>query len=346
MRRTPQVLSAAVVTALAMTAAANAAVFPELEPNDSKAAANVVAGIVAGDSITGNSVSATLTGLDYFDLRVGAAPLGIYRHRLVITSQIAGHTGTIRGLGQVAAPADTSPGVPWDGVVGAANATDSTIQTSSTATTPARMNQWYGFGKQERLYYRVTGVAATTADYTATMETVAVTPTNVGVYQTGLITIDTIGEGHTSDTDMWVYDANFNAMRGYGNDDESSLAGTPGGSSTLQSWLPRNYAPGTYYLAMSTFQMALNEGSPSDDDFRTGSLMDFANNVVNSSTTTNVNTTFTIADSLGTTLQVPNTRAGAYDVNWFTFTVVDVPEPTSLALVGMAVPMLLRRRKA
>jgi hypothetical protein len=349
MKRSSLVLqAAAAAVVLGMGTSAMAVNFPELEPNDTKAAANIVPGIVAGDTITGNSTGTSTTvpgaaSADYYDLRVGALPAGIYRHRLVLTSNTLGQTGTLRGLGQVAAPADTSPGIPWDGVVGAANATDTTVQTSSTVTTPPRYNQWYGFGKQERLYYRVTGAATTTADYVATMETVPVVPVPIGAYVPGLITINSAGQGHSSDTDLWVYDSNFNAIAGYGNDDESTLAGSPAGGTTLQSWLPRNYAPGTYYIAMSTFQTSPNTPSPSDDDFRTGTLMDFPDSINNSSTTTNVNLTFTIADSGGTSLQVPNTKVGAFDINWFVFTVV--PEPTSIAMLGLAVPMLLRRRK-
>jgi len=342
-RRTFRALSVAAVVALGAAQVASAAVFPETEPNDSKATANVVGPMVAGDSIVGNSISAATTGLDYFDLTLAPLPAGIYQHRLVITSQIAGHTGTIRGLNQVAAPADTLAGTPWDGVVGTPGTTDTTIQTSSATSTPPRFNQFYGFGRAGRMYYRVTGVAATTADYTATLETAPVVPTPVGTYVPGQISITTFNQGHTTDTDMWVFDSNFNAIRGYGNDDESVLGGTPGTGASLQSWLARDYAPGTYYIALSNFQMAVNEPSPSDDDFRTGSLMDFRDVVANSNTTVNLNMQFTITDSAGTTLAVPNTKLGAFDVNWFTFTVVPEPGTVGLALLGL--PVLMRRRR-
>ena len=54
------------------------------------------------------------------------------------------------------------------GVIGT---TDTTVQTS--VTTPSRFNQWYGFGAQEEIYYRVTGSTSTTAPYIATMSTSA-----------------------------------------------------------------------------------------------------------------------------------------------------------------------------
>lgn len=333
----------AILTMLVASAAAYAAVYPETESNDSKATANVIAGLVSGDQIQGNSTSSSGVGLDYFRASTAAAPLAIYRHRLVLTSATAGHTATIRGLSQTAAPVDTMPGLPWDGVVGTAGTADNAAQTASTTTNPPRFVQWYGFGKSEEIYYRVTGTTSTSADYFATLETTTVTATDIGSYAPGMIQLTTFGQGHSSDTDMWVYDSNFNAMVGYGNDDEApnAVSGGPGSGATLQSFFARNYAPGVYYLAISNFNVMNNQPSPSDDDFRTGTLLDFPNAVANSSTTTAVNLTFRITDSAGTTLQVANTKTGAFDINWFKFTVT--PEPSSLALLGLA-GLLIRRR--
>lgn len=235
-------------------------------------------------------------------------------------------------------------GIPWNGVVGTPNTTDTAFQTSSTATTPARFNQWYGFGQGENLYYRVTGGTTTTADYLSTLETVPVVPTDIGSYAPGQISISTFNQGHSTDTDLWIYDSNFQAIAGYGNDDESPLGGTPGTGATLQSFLSRPYAPGVYYMALSNFALANDQASPSDDDFRTGSVLDFAGIVANSSTTTALNMAFTISDSAGASLQVPNTKVGAYDINFFRFTVT--PEPGSLALLALgAVGLISRRRR-
>ena len=297
----------------------------ETEPNDTKAQANVVTGMTDGSTITGNSISGTTTGLDYYSVTLASRTPGIYRYRMVLTTTgTAGHVGTIRGLTQTA-------GVPNAG-------TDATFQTSSTATTPPRYNQFYSFGAGSQLFYRVAGAAATTANYVATLESTQVTPPNIGTYTDGSITIDTVGQGHTSDTDFWVYDSNFNAIPGFGNDDHF-------GGSTFGSTLTRNYTPGTYFLAMTNFAFANDQGSPADDDFRTGTVMDFPGIAVNGNTTTGTNMTFTISDSDGGPLQVANTKNGAYDINWFTFNVAAVPEPASLGLLALAAPALLIRRR-
>jgi hypothetical protein len=347
-RRTLQML--AVATIAAGSSLAMAAVFPETEPNDTKFTANPIGPFAAGDMIVGNTQGSSTTvagptSSDNFLVRVAPAPLGIYQHRLVITSPTVGHTGSIRALSQTAAPPDTLPGIPWDGVVGTPNAgSDIALQSSSTVTTPPRYNQWYGFGRSEQLYYRVAGTTATVDDYTVTMQSVPVTPVSIGTYVPGAISITTLNQGHTSDTDMWVYDSNFSPMAGYGNDDaNAALSGAPIATTSLQSWLSREYAPGTYYLALSNFHLSNNQPSASDDNFRTGTLMDFPDIIVNSSTTINLNMTFTITDSAGNTLQVANTKLSQFDVNWFEFTVV--PEPTTLGLLALGLPMMLRRRK-
>lgn len=328
--------------AVGIGSAANAIVWTELEANELKTNATLAGPLVAGDILQGNSTGTSTTAgaansRDTWLLSTAVAPLGIYRHRLTITtSGTAGHTGRLLSTTQIAATAG-----PWPGGVGTAGTSEGTSQNSSSATSPARFNQWFGFGKGEKLYYRIDGTTSTTADYMVNYSVDQVTPTYIGMYQQGNIAITTLGQGHSSDTDLWVYDSNFNAIPGYGNDDESVFGG--GGGTTLQSLLIRNYTPGVYYLALSTFHLVNNMGSPCDDDFRTGAMADFADVLWNTSTSTNVNVSFAMVDSLGTT-QIAATRAGAYDVNFYKFVVV--PEPATMAALGLGiVPFLRKRRK-
>ncbi len=284
---------------------------PEVEANETKATATTAAsggaGMASGDTISGNTTgtSTTVAGAasaDIFRVKTAAAPLGIYRHRLALTTTgTAGHVGAVLGLGQ------SSVGILT---------TDATLQSSSSTTTPARFNQWFGFGKQEELFYRVSGTATTTADYLATLETTPVTPISGPTIPQGNIRFNTVGIT-TIDTDMWVYDSNFNAIPGFGNDDESIASGGTGVS--LQSRFSRNFAAGTYYLAIGRFNVANNQQSASDDDFRTAAVLDFPNAVLGTTTTTPTNFNVEIG---GQTVAISDTEA--YSVSFVQFTVADV----------------------
>jgi hypothetical protein len=296
-------LRTTILLALAASAAlAAGADFPEVEPNEFKHQAAAVT-LVPGDALVGNSTGSSTTAggasLDIFKVKSAAVAPGIYEYRLVLTTTgTAGHVGSIRGLDQTA------------GVIGT---TDVTVQTSTTSTTPQRYVQWYGFGKQEQIFYRVVGTASTTADYRATLDRAPVTPTNLGNFTPGAITFSTVGQGHDTDTDMWLYDANLNAIVDGGNDDEFNGMG-------LQSKLTRTLGPGTYYLALSMYNLANNLVSPMDDDFRNGNVLDFPDALVEQLTTTGVNCAFTVTDPSGSH-PFSATKNNPYEVLWFKFTV-------------------------
>jgi hypothetical protein len=319
---------------------ASAQTFTEVEGNDSKAAANLVTlGPGFFNMIRGNSTSAAGVGLDYFRVMTTPDVLGIYKYTMTIsTSGTAGHTGNIRGLNQVAAPAG-----PWPGPVGTPGVTDSTAQTHFIPAGSAfRVNTWYGFGKQEELYYRVTGTASTIADYEASFAKSVVTPTFIGSFNPGAISITTMATT-THDTDFWVYDGGLNAIVGSGNDDNSIDGGGTGVG--LQGLLTRSYAPGNYYIAMSRFNLANDQGSPCDDDFRTGVMLDFPNGVTNSATTASATLlNFNVIDSAGTTVVAgPAHGISQHEVQWYSFRVV--PEPGTLIALGLGVAALASRRR-
>lgn len=314
------------LAALGAASVAFGQVTSEVEPNEAKVTATTVSAPLApGHTLTGTTTGSSTTtpgiaSADYFKVQTAGEALGIYRHRLVLTSATAGHTVSIRGVGQVGVAQ-----APWlpNQAIGTPNTTDSAVQTGTTTTTPARMVQWYGFGLAESLYYRVTGTTSTTAPYTATYEREPVTATDVGSFNAGTIIIKTFGEGHTSDTDLWIYDGGLNAITGWGNDDEAAAAisGVPGAlGTTLQSAISRDYPPGTYYLAISNYNLVNSSPSPSDDDYRTGTLLDLPGAILNSATTANVNISFSISDGKNT-VPVAATKVGPFDVNFYRFTV-------------------------
>ena len=293
--------------------------FPETEPNDTKATPNVRT-LAPGDTISGitTGTSTTLTGLtsaDYFDVTTSAAPsAGIWRYRLAITSTIAGHTGSIRGLTQAA------------GVINATS--DGTAQSTSTLSSPIRFNQWYANQGTSRITYRVTGVAATTAAYAATLTRDPVTPVIIpDTVSAGPVTISTLGLT-TVDSDVWLYDANFNAIANFGNDD----APTP--DTSLQSSLTRNLAPGVYTLAISTSGMRNNLASPTEDRWRSDGVLDFPNAL----TSSNVSAAATDLDFSithgGGTIPVTASRAEFYGVLFYQFTVAVTFNPVLTACTG------------
>ncbi|MBL8857722.1 MAG: hypothetical protein JNL28_04335 [Planctomycetes bacterium] len=281
--------------------------FPEIEPNSTKSQATLVAGMVGNDTITGLSTGTTATSglttdvtVDVFRVRTGALPFGIYRHTLALTSPVAGHSGTLRGLVQS---------------IGVISSTDTAFQTSVTTTTPARSNTWYAFGRQEEIYYRVQGVAATTASYTATLTTTPVAPLAIlGAFAPGSITITTTAQGHTTDTEIYLYDGNLDPVPLGHNDD------LIGGIASL-STVTRTLAAGTYYVAVSNYNTANNQSDLNPNEaWDDGPVLDFPNAMANSSTTGVLNVTFAVSDGT-TTTSTPATKLAAFDIVWGRFTV-------------------------
>ena len=305
----------------------------EIEPNETKAQAttNGIITMTAGDILAGNTTGASTTvagaaSADTYHIKTATLPAGIYRHTLAITTTgTAGHSGSIRGLNQ------TSAGVGIPGVIGV---TDTTFQTSSTTSVPPRSNSWYGFGRGEELYYRVTGSATTTVNYNATLSTASVTPVVApGTFLTGQITLSTVGQT-TIDTDIHLFNSSLTIIDDGSNDDESVAEGGLG--TALQSQLRRNLTAGTYYLAIGRYNIGTNDNSPGSDDFRTGNVLDFPN-LIACSTSTTVTTggtdfDMTITDSTGTPVPVTvlGTANTPYEVVFVQFTVAD-PAPAFTA---------------
>ena len=309
----------------AVAASTASAQILEIEPNDTKATATPALGMIPGQFLDGNSISATTTGLDYWLVSTVPAPPAIYRHELVITTTgTAGHTGTIRGLNQSGGIVGVCPA---DGTSGAAGVTDSAVQTSSTASVPARMNAWYGFGKGEAINYRVTGGATTLANYNATLSTTPIVPTIVpGTFNTGQIQIQTNGFT-TTDTDLYLYDASFDLVvntEGFASNDDEHCNVT----NTLQSFLDRPLTPGTYYLAVGAFNTCTNQVSPTDEDFLTGLLLDFPHALVTSATGTGSDRDVRITDGTNTFVSVGALTTQYFSQVWFCFTVGNGPPVT------------------
>ncbi|TWT44260.1 Proprotein convertase P-domain protein [Phycisphaerae bacterium RAS1] len=297
----PRSWVAAFFLALASASLAPAQVsFPEVEPNDDKPTATPITGPVAGDTIIGTSDSPAAP--DYFRLALPAATPALYRHRLALTVGASSHTVSLRGLTQS------------NGVIGAAEAE---VQASTGLSSPPHMVQWYGFGRGEQLYCRVTGSSAQSPGYVLLMATEVITPIDIGDFMEGSIELTTAGQGHSTDTDLWVYDANFAAVDGFGNDDAL-------GEPHTQSRLSRFFSPGVYYIAVTQRNFANHLASPVDDDLRSGAVLDFPDAAASSSNSADRILTFAVTDSRGTA-RIACAKESAYEVVWAKMRVASVP---------------------
>jgi hypothetical protein len=293
---------------------ASGGVYHEVEDNDRKIRANVIGAMSDGEAIVGNTTGYSTTtpgaaSADYYRIRTGAAPLGIYRHRLALTSATPGQAVTLRGQAQV------------DGSVIAGS--DVGFQFGLGFTNPPQVAQWYGFGRQEEVYYAVSGDSTTTADYTASYSRQGVTPLEAGDLFAGVMTIDR-APGNVADVDMIVYDGDFNPVRGFANDGQDSLT--------------RSFPPGQYYLAISNWNTSNDQPAPADDSERGESVLDFPNVIANSAMPTVANMGVRFTDPALSPRVIPASKAGMYDIVWVHFSVVPLTVTTSPRGFGAALP--------
>jgi len=211
-------LTATGALALFVSAGHAQTTYPETEPNENRDQANGPFVLNPGDMLTGESHGVQVGGgifangsLDYFRLQPAAASLGIYRNTLTVSAPAPCTIVTV-GFGQI------------DGVMnyrGSPGESNGLITSGgATGSTPANTAVWYGFGRSEAINLRIQNNSTTsTNNYTATYGVTQVTPTDLGTLPGGLITITTVGQGHVTNTAMWLYDSALNSIPGAGNDD-------------------------------------------------------------------------------------------------------------------------------
>jgi hypothetical protein len=109
---------------------------------------------------------------------------------------------------------------------------------------------------------------------------------------------------------------------------------TPGTTVNRGSTLARNFDAGTYYLAVSNFNTATNlsQANP-DEGTQTGNVMDFANVIANSSTTTTPQSVSLLVTYASGPRPVPLTRTAANEV-LFVRMIVQAPASCSPADVA------------
>jgi hypothetical protein len=310
-------ITAALCTVAGLAASAAAQMtLPEIEPNETKADAvfNGAFALDAGDSITGMTTGSTSTpnnpgehnSRDYFLLQTKPATVGIYRHemRLSVPSGLPLHgTVNIRGLSQSTA-----------GVINPTS--DFTLQSASLLS-GQRISAWYGFGREERVFYNVQGTTSTTGEYVATLSTQQIFPADIGMFQEGTIEFTAHPLTAATPTAMWLYDANLNIIPDHGN---------VGASTGDPAWtrLVRNLNAGTYYLALSHRSLNVPVPSAPDDAIRNTSVTDFPDVVLSSSSTRNQGVGFSIIDQYGPSSFQPF-KTDFYEIIWYKFEVGQIP---------------------
>jgi hypothetical protein len=305
-------LCTGVAFAAGLAHAQTQSVFVELEPNGRKSEALNVVCMSSGDALTGVTTGGSTTAndtsptsADVFRVHTCAQPVAIYRHRLTITTAgIAGHVGELLGLEVMDVPPPTITNY------------DTVLQASSLLTVPQQFNQWYGFGRGEEIYFRIRGTPATVAPYVVTLTTSTVTPIVVpNLLHAGVITITTEGQGHTTDTELHVYDASFHPISGYKNDDTPTWM--PGGGVGFQSTLQRTFDPGTYYVLVAHYNLSDHELTGSDDEYQFGGVLDFDDAILASDSTPGWNVSFAITDNTSTIALPALLPPAAYEVLWY-----------------------------
>ncbi len=308
-----------------VSAASTVTIATELEPNGTKLEATSVVCLAPGSRIegatTGSSTSsedASIASADTFRVRVCPMPAGVYRHRLVLTTLgVDEFTLSIRGLVVNGPP--SAPSIDAN--------SDTAVQVS-VGGGATHYVQWYGFGRQEELYVRVTGTANTLAPYALEFESVALAETLLPVaLRSGTIEFTTVGQGHNTDTEIFVLDANRTAIPGFRNDD------APGGG-TKQSRLTHAFAPGTYTLVIARFNLADADLSGADDAYALGPVLDFQDCIASWSPSGSTNVNAAVTDALGTTPLPTQLAPEPYTLAWWRITVVDAPLPTTPVCFG------------
>lgn len=217
----------------------------EVEPNDSKAQANRIdlpphrsQGVVSGFDNAGFGV-----GGDYFRMRNAEQVVpAFYRHRLIVADSSLGVALSIRGKRVL------------DGVL--IDTSDSGVQTSLRTTYPEHHVQWYTSEQPADIYVQARGGASTVDEYRIDYDIERVAVIEGPQLDAGEIVISALGLTSVN-TDLAVYDGDRVLIPEYSNDDASAKE--------IQSRLVREYAPGTYYLAISDHNLVSSHLRAHDD---------------------------------------------------------------------------------
>jgi hypothetical protein len=290
--------------------------FLEVEPNNSKEAANLATGLVPGDEIL---LEPSFFGFDPDIFRVQPAALspGIYRHTL--RDQGSAGPTRFRALG-------------LDGVIGEVLPDSTAVLSDSLDGDPVNTTvAWYGFGKSEELYTELYATGFTRSGIAARVvfETEEVVPTDIGSIEPweGLYQVRVNGTGAEGDTEVFVFDSEYNLIPFGWNDDAGSFNGAAIADVTL--------TPGRYYVAVSTKGLSSHTPPGTQDIFSAefavpSGVTDFKGPLVAGNFAGSTTALLTIrGDFSSTPLNAPLTVPSSQSAAWATFTVGTTQETFS-----------------
>lgn len=289
--------------------------------------------VVNGSTVDGGISSSS--DVDYLKFDLASQTPAIYRNQLT----------TARRAGATVSTTTTLRGLTTTGGTTVNAGTDTATQFSSAVGTNSdSLQQFFTFGAATSVYLRASGTSA--RDYRTTFTQTLVTPTAIsGTFAPGSYTFTGNGVDGTSevDTEFVLYNSNFQIVGK--NDDKSATS--------LASEFTTTLAAGTYFFAVSDWDLTHNEAnSPSDGNLSGVDAMDFSGVLLNSSSSqtgfsqATIETNFALASPSGT-VQVNGVKGERFGVNWYTFTVAEpVPEPASMVALGLGAFGLLRRKRA
>lgn len=297
-----------------------ATTWAESEPNDTWLTPNNFT-LAVGDDVTGTTTGTSLTvpgigSADHFHLNVGAQAMAVYRNRMTLNA--AGFTGSLLGRTTASATSSTSIG--------------------STSTT-VRYNQWYSFGAAHAIDYKVTGVSTTAGiSYSSVYSQDTVTVTSLGTVTAGVHSIATLQATTTSDTEIFLLDMSGNVLEV---NDETT-------ATTTQSQFSYNFVAGqSYYVAVGRWNMAANVGASDVGVLEAGDYTlsgYFTNSGMLASNNNSAGTYDLAVDGTSVATGAFVATTDAYRVDFYS--VRAVPEPTSMAALGLGVAALARRRRS
>lgn len=284
-------LPAALLAALSVLAPASAqTTFFSVQPNETKDQATPALGMVDGDIL-----SVPIGCPPFYDpeiFRVRTAPLapGIYRQRLVPIQLAIGNYPTILGRSQFNGQIDEDSTV--------------VVQQAVDQTSPTRFLQWYGFGESEEIYVDLDDTLDCRTSFDMQLETTPVTPTPVasGANPGNTLFVTTTASSPTTDVDLWLFDADFDALPGSG--ERVTFNGAPEVAAAVTE--------GTYYLGVSQGPFHHHQAAAISDAFDSDDVLDFRGAAVSGRRDVGA----TVELRIGTAT-VQATFTEPYEIHWF-----------------------------